>query len=318
MDFESLESRLLALHRAEEFDDALALLDEHEASLPHDAATLHYWRACLLARSGDRAGAIAVLQRALDAGYWYRRAGIESDDDFAPLHDDAAFSKIVRVCGELESRARRVGPPSPLVLEPDTPADASPALVAFHPAGSSPQRFAHHWEEAARAGWEVVLPCASNSVASDSYVWLDRDLRRLDVETARRALRDGLPDVAAAAGADVGRQVILAGFGQGGAVALLVSLLEGLRSPRVLVIGATARHAEAIDAVDIDAPVSKPRIHAVVGREDPGLEDTQEAMRRLEERSLDVTVEVREGLGHEFPPQFPLELRECLDGLASK
>lgn len=318
MDFDALKAQLLRLHRGGEFREALALLDEREASLPNDAVTIDYWRACLLARAGDGCEAISVLQRAVDAGHWYSGDRLEAEDDLAAARSEPAFAKILRACVELEARARRAGPPSPLVLEPEAPADSPPALVAFHPAASSPHRFAQRWAQAARAGWEVVLPCASNPVASDSYVWLDRDLRALDTEAARRALRDGLPSVEAAAGAEISRPVILAGFGQGGAVALLVALQEAVRSPHVLLIGATARHAEAVDAMTGDPSASPPRVHALLGEEDPQLEATQQALERLRERSLEVSVDLRPGLGHEFPPDFAGDLRACLEVLARR
>lgn len=69
------------------------------------------------------------------------------------------------------------------------------------------------------AGWLLAMPWAEHGLESDSHLWLDQDLQKLDVAASRRVGSQALQRLEHGFEFDAD-DLVLACFSQGGAVAL--------------------------------------------------------------------------------------------------
>lgn len=315
MDFDRLQADVFQLHAGEHYADALARVEEAAAALPEHAATLAYWRACLLARTGDHGGAVTILRERIDAGDWYAEEVLRTDEDLGELQGEASFEGIVAICAEREAHARAAGPQPPLVLTPDAVDIPAPLLLAFHRAASSPHRSAAQWRAAAEAGWLVSLPHGPRSLGSESRAWLTGDRQALDLDAAADEVNEALGHVRATRAVDTGR-VVCAGFAQGGAVALGLALRGAVDAVGVFAVGATFRLREVVDGLD-GAAEGLRRVHLLVGEGERHVDAAREAAAALDTCGIHASLDVRLGLGHAFPDGFADELPALLDGLVA-
>lgn len=164
-DFERAQAEILRLYRAGAWGEALAAVD---GLGPEHGAKAAFWRACLLARSGDAVGALAALDAAVAAGHWYADPAL-GDDDLAPLRDDPRF-RALAAASAANRRRYETSRREPLVV---APAGASQGtVVAFHRASGSPRRARPHWEAAVALGWRLVATptCGSTPRCSASML----------------------------------------------------------------------------------------------------------------------------------------------------
>jgi hypothetical protein len=94
---------------------------------------------------------------------------------------------------------------------------------------------------------------------------------------------------------------VLAGFAQGAAVALHLALAGAVAASGVLVVAATHRYGEILDALDRDPPDGLV-VRMVVGSEERHVDAARHAADRLAELGVDAALEIREGVGHVVPP----------------
>lgn len=311
MDFERIEARVFRLYGEEAFEEAAVWVDQLERDHPEHGGKLAFWKACLRSRAGDAKGALQTLRNAVDSGHWYSDASFE-DEDLALIRNESEFSRIVttsnRAREQYLSQYRDM-----VVIEPDgTPAGA---LIAFHRAAGTPIRSLHHWRSAAEVGWLLAMPWAEHVLESDSHLWLDQDLQNLDVAASRRVGSQALQGLQHEFGFGVD-QLVLAGFSQGGAVALLLAVDGTIPASRVLVIGSSLRYLEALDEMN-DARASNLRIHFLAGERERNIDTTRQVAERLEDQGVAVTVDIRPGLGHMLPEEFDSEVPKLLESLQS-
>jgi tetratricopeptide (TPR) repeat protein len=90
----TLSYRAAARMRQGRIDDAKADLDRAERLYSGSPVTL-FWRACLLARTGDGAGAIAILEQCAARGFSLAEQ-IKAAHEFDDLRDEPRLKKLVR------------------------------------------------------------------------------------------------------------------------------------------------------------------------------------------------------------------------------
>lgn len=289
MDFERAQAEVFRLHACGDYRKALAVV---EGLGPEHGAKAAFWRACLLSRAGDGDGALAALEGAVAGGHWYADAAL-ADDDLAAVRGEPRFAALTATSDANQAAYVERSRP-PLMVEAAGPGRGT--LVALHRASGSPARARPHWEAAAASGWRLVLPWAEHAVESDAHVWLDPTLSSLDRAAIRRVGR-ALP-------AGDG-PLVLAGFSQGAAAALVLSLEEEVAAAAVLVVGSTDRYEEAAAGARPPAGLA---IRFVIGEEERHFEAARRCAADLGRRGADVAVDVRPGLGHAFPGGWAAEL----------
>jgi hypothetical protein len=306
MDWDRTSSEVIRRYRTGEYDGALAIVDGAIDSMPEHMASLVWFRACLLAKSGQAKAALDELARAARSGFWYSTRKLDTEADLDPVRADSRFGVIRNEFVAREAVAT-VTPPE-LVDLPSLTGPPAGTLVAFHRAANSPARSMSHWSSAREAGWRVVLPSAPLLLGTEEAAWLTPDGRRLDLDAATTIATDKIrPRVLTEA------HLLAAGYAQGAAMALWLALTQALPIAAVLMVGATHRYRDVLEAYTGDATAL--RVHFVAGDGEIHVDVIDDACRQLSALGAACTVDIREGLGHVFPPVFEHELPRLLSAM---
>lgn len=309
MDFERIEARVFRLYGEEAFEEAAVWVDEVARDHPEHGGKLAFWKACLRSQAGDAEGALQALRDAVISGHWYSQASFE-DEDLVLIRNDSEFSRIVEASNKAREQYLAEGG-ALVVVQPD--GTAAGVVVAFHRAAGTPVRSLHHWEAAVEAGWLLAMPWAEHVLESDSRLWLDQDFQNLDLAASRRVGSQALDTLQHDYQVEAD-QLVLAGFSQGGAVALMLAVDGTIPASRVLVIGSSLRYLEALDEMSDDR-ASNLRIHFLVGGRERHTDTTRQVAEQLEDQGVAVTLDIRPELGHMFPEGFDSELPKLLEAL---
>ncbi len=309
MDWDRTAGAVVRLYRAGDLGGALVVVDDAIQSMPEHVASLVWFRACLLAESGQTEAALDELERAASSGFWYSARKLDTEADLDAVRADSRFG-VVRNEFVAREAVATAGPPELIDLPSvtDTPAGT---LVAFHRAANSPARSLPHWSSASEAGWRVLLPRAPLLLGTEDAAWLTPDGQGLDLDASTTIATDHVrPRLLTE-----GEFVVAAGYAQGAAIALWLALTQALPIAAVLMVGATHRYRDVLEAYTGDA--TDLRVHFVAGDGEIHVDVIDDACRQLSALGAACTVDVRQGLGHVFPPGFELELPRLLSTISS-
>jgi predicted esterase len=278
-------------------------------------AVHQYNLACVYSLNGDKAEAVECLGKSADKGF--REAALaETDPDLENIRAEPgyaeALARIKRNHAEQVTRiANLAAKAKPMVILPPGYRASRPAplVVALHPYGTSPDWIVSYWKETAKAiGAILVAPQAvrMNSLAT-GYRWGD-------VDEADAIVKLAMTDVLETYAIDRQR-VVLTGFSEGASVAHAL----GRRHPDLYtgVIPIAGRYTPPRESASRsrqgDGEIQIPRYYIMVGSADNLVNNNRQAARDYETAGLEVSLEVFDGLGHEFPPNHEAELRKALE-----
>lgn len=262
---------------------------------PYDP-TLHVERAAALMRLNRSKDAASELRAAVEGG-WDDADALRQNSSFAALADDAEFRVILDACASCAAEEVAVYVPPQL----DRRA-AAPLLIAFHGRGENPRRHLASWREPAnQLGLVVVAPRGPRRFgrSAAAYEWrASRDsAESSDVGTESLAL--ARKRAAECATIDESR-LILAGYSQGGAVALALLAADPARF-RGAVVQATAFGPRAAPAAGVTIH-GAPRIMIFAHELDRMAPESRAAFDAWSAAGADAQLELVAGSDHELPP----------------
>jgi predicted esterase len=292
---------------------ALAILAGAEAALPLHAGHISSWRAALLAELGRTDDALDALDAAVAAGCRYKAEWLRDDRRLAPLLGLARFDDIVDRAASRYARMQADARPSLEAFTPTTarPASGYPTLIALHGNNSNVGQTEPFWRSATELGWLVVLPQSGEiGTSPNSFTWNDRDRTLAEVEQHLRDLREqSLVDENA---------VVLAGFSMGGLQALALVLTRRFKARGVVSVGAYLPHIREFRPLIESGNAAGVRFYIVVGERDPsGFDGAKQLASELERAGVDVVLDARADLGHDYPPDMDETLRRALTFIGS-
>jgi hypothetical protein len=180
-------------------------------------------------------------------------------------------------------------------------------LVVLHGAGSDGADTAPHWQAAVDDGALLVAPNSSHRTTPTRRTWPDLMVGSHDVDRALAGL--DLP---------AGVPVVLGGASAGGRQAMLMTLTADPLAPqRFLVV------CPALGRIELDAGTMRRagargvRGHVVQGADDDLRADVSAKVAQLSDAGVDTTLEVIDGLGHDYPDDFAERLRAALARLVA-
>ncbi len=308
-DFWDLQEQVFTRHDEGRYADALALVDEHEDRWPERADRTVFWRACLLCRLGRVADALDVLQAAADRGMWWSEHALKGDVDLEPLWSETGFQRLaVAMRARQEEATRRatpvleVTPPEAWLAGEDV---ALPLLIGLHGRGEAVPAGGGPWRAAVELGWLVAQPQASTPISTTAYAWDDPARSEQEVLGHHaRLLADYTVDP---------DRVVLAGFSQGGTLALRLALSGALPARGVIAVcpsGGAA--AEQVASLVPQGAARRVRTYLVTGERDYALDSTRALGRALAAAGAPVGLVVEPHLGHRYPPDLPHVLERGL------
>ncbi len=301
MTYIRLLNQAIALYREERFQEAIDLVNRYGRTVSGNMAQIYNFQYAMTARGGQPNLAMAILQEAVDQGYWYSPEYLRSDDDLEPLRKLGAFDEIVEVCARREEEARRSATPQLRTVSED----GGVMVVALHGDQESNAISEPYWRPAADAGCIVALAQSSVESFSDAFVWNDSGKGAAELEQHLSSLRErfGVPP----------ERTVLAGFSAGCSV-ILRAVLDGKAKA-----GALLLVAPWLPELDQWAPrleaLKGTRVRIVVGdRDEDCLEGSMKLASLLDARAIKHEVRIVEGMEHDYPDG----LRDDVSALMSR
>jgi len=224
MDFHLFEAEFLRLYHAENYADAMNWLRLGGGQFPEKAATLYFWRACITTLLGQPDQAVAVLKEGFDLGYWWAERLLKGDSDLGSLQELPDFIELVARCEARHLEAEKGHPAEVLVYLPDPGFQPPyPLLLVLHGRSSTPEAITQPLLPVTGMGWMLAAVQSSQMLLPGAYAWDDYHCSRDDVRSMMDVVKVRFP-------VDNGR-IVLAGFSQGGGLALKLAL-SGVLKPR--------------------------------------------------------------------------------------
>jgi predicted esterase len=298
--FARLKRSVLADYQQQHYAQALALVNEALTALPAQRPRLLYWRACLTARLGERAEALASLAAALAEGAWFSRSELQ-DEALTPLQDDPDYRQLLQICGEREAAARAQAQPTLYLRKPSTMDPPCALLLALHGNQSSVREEGAYWEAAVHVGWLLALPQSSQLVSCDRASWTAWSQARQEVERHWEQLRrEYVLDE---------QRLVLAGFSRGAALAIALALSGACPATGFVAV------CPALRPEELPTPQPTCRVrrgYILVGELDPGWAASLTLVAALRQTGIACQLLSYPTLGHDFPPTFPSQLAGLL------
>lgn len=293
--FADLQARVLALRAAGEHAAAEALAAAEEHRHPAEWDRIAWWRICAAARTGRADDALVLLASVVDRGGWYPpERFLEEEKDFESLAGDARFAALVETCRTRRDRAAARSRPSLTLVAPATP-PPWPALVALHGNGETASAAVDAWGSVAASGRLLAAPQSGTPLGASRFAWSAATTGEITRHV--RALRD--------LGAIRDDDLILGGFDRGAFHALRLAL-TGPPSARGAIMVAPAMNT--IDELAGSLPAASARglrVAIVAGSADArAARAVPRVAAALRDAGIEVLVDLRDGLAHDYPDDF--------------
>ncbi len=218
-------------HQAKDYASAKPYYEKVFEFIPYEPSSRYQYARCL-AMLGDVDGSIRELTKAIEYGFNDPEAIAVQEPELAALREDPRLKDIVRAAREC--RSEKLALYKGVGVKEDKPA---PLLVVLHGLAEHPRVQLAYWKETAdRSGLILVAPYGPRRMGQMSYAWHRQGGRETDMDmTAAWRLIKKAIGVAKRKHRVDEDQIVLAGFSQGGALAL-----HCLSDPPVPVRGAIA------------------------------------------------------------------------------
>jgi predicted esterase len=303
---DQLFTEAFGLYQKKEYAEALDLLTREAARFPERDVRIQFWRACMASRMGETQQALAILQAAVGAGYWYSEPQMREDDDLQPLWNLPEYEWLVDVCLERFAAAQAGAKPQLTTVEPETGTGPRPLLIALHGNSSSAQDSSEYWRPAASAGWLVALPQSSLLGGPDVFVWNDWDLAEQEIVAHYRSLREQY---------DIDEErVVLGGFSMGAGLATWLALKGTPRARGFVAVAPYLPEKHDVASLLGKQEVQAKRGYVIIGAQDRQCYQIAQGLTGTL-RASGNPIELRKyaDLYHEYPTDFARILPRALD-----
>ncbi len=277
------------------YQEAIKVALFYLEKLPEKASRIRHWTALLYTKTGQYDSAVRILEDGLNEGLWWSNQAFSDFPEFDVLREREDFRRIVRR-GEEAKSAVLAGPkPEMMVLPPARPeSSVSPLLIAFHGRGANPTYIFPVLQPALAENIVLALPQSSQPLAANSFCW-DEDIRaEKDAVDAYIHARTKYPTDPA--------RIIVAGFSQGGDLAIRLALKQTFRSNGFIAVVPSCEFSNSPDLVDRAPTWIKGYI--LTGGEDEGVQGARELHQKMTKRGLSCELHIEEGIRHDLPGGF--------------
>lgn len=263
----------------------------------------------MAARIGKPELAVAILEDALQHGYWYGEQLMRHSPSWQSLQGTPDFERAAAIClerQEAEHPESRV-----FIREPEGGLQAGqryPLFIALHGNSEAATRALAGWEAVTSAGWLLAAIQSSQMGQSNSYGWFDLDLATRKIEGQYANLCEQYP-------IDT-RRVILAGFSGGGALALRLSLEGTIRARGFMLLGpaVTIETEEARRPLIQKGATRGLRGYVMLGREDVNVpqDEIRTLVTVLNGYGIPCGFETIPNIGHVYPVENAAMVKRAL------
>lgn len=305
--FAATRQRVFAAHQSGDYAAGMHLAEQAAADFPDRVDQPTYWLACFNALLGAHETALETLEDGERRGLWWAHELLENDPDLESIRGDPRFEAIVVASKEARAASVETLPSEPVVQIPQLgPPQAT--LVLIHGRSEAADDIAIRWAPAERA--LIVAPRSSQLSGMQTMQWDDVDRAEADV---RRGLQ-----LASAHAQVLARPMVVGGFSQGAGLAIWLAVMQRLDGLAgfIAVAPSAAWARELIDSAHLS--LHGLRGHISIGDLDPRLDDCKLLTQALRDAGAEIRLELVEGLGHDYPPDFADNLPDVLSWVGKR
>jgi len=306
-----IEEAAITLMEEEKFEEALALVEQTASKLQGREFEVSDLTMNILFEAGRTEEALSVWEKGLEEGFFY--FVIPRSDTFDGVRRNDRFRKLVARNNQLREIAQSESKPKYKVIKPASysPEASYPLVMIIHGGNQSIVKAMDRWDPTAIGG-DVIIAYVQSSWRADtkSYRW---DLGGVDIyslPTAQDEVLGLYQEIVGAYAVDTD-QVTLAGFSQGGNLALFMAA-EGTIPAKGFIAGCPATRTPVSLETARAAAARGIRGTIFVGAEDWTAASAETTASNFEEAGNPVNHIVMEDKGHEFPDNFDKVLREAV------
>jgi predicted esterase len=309
-EFRELSNRLFEFYNKRKYADALDVAVQAEKQFPDKSDLTQFWIACLQSRLEEYDNAVRTLRQALLTGVWWSEDWLLGDSDILPLQSREDFREILTECEKRRREAEANCKPGLTILTPSEyhTAGAYPLLIALHGRGNNDSDFATPWKAVLAKGMILAVPRSSQPMSSQTYRWDDLAKAEQEIVAAYSTVSNSCSIDA--------RKVILAGFSQGGALAIYLCLKRSLPSVGFAAVAPSlsiSPQGSEEWPTQIRSNKGKGlRGWLSIGDRDPHFENMKALRAEMDKVGLDCHFSIEEGLGHEYSKGFDQELGSAI------
>ena len=306
-----IEEAAITLLEEEKFEEALALVEQTAAKLQGREFEVSDLTMNILFEAGRTEEALSVWEKGLEEGFFY--FVIPRSDTFDGVRRNDRFRKLVARNNQLREIAQSESKPKYKVIKPASysPEGSYPLVMIIHGGNQSIVKAMDRWDPTVIGG-DVIIAYVQSSGRADtkSYRW---DLGGVDIyslPTAQDEVLGLYQEIVGAYAVDTD-QVTLAGFSQGGNLALFMAA-EGTIPAKGFIAGCPATSTPVPLETARAAAARGIRGTIFVGAEDWTAASAETTVSNFEEAGNPVNHIVMKDKGHEFPDNFDEVLREAV------
>lgn len=318
---ESESSRILRTHwpaaqqrfSAGEFDEALQHYQKVVGAVPHEPSSRFEIARCL-AMPNKPKKALESLALAVEFG-WEDVDRLNTASEFEELRNTAEFTRITeaaRACQNEEVllySGENIDPTKPVTV-----------IVLLQGLGAGPRAEIPYWKQVADdLNCVVVSPRATNRFAPMLFGWQREEVRDstsrdyFDIVAAKKRINTAIGHVKSNLEVEPS-QIILAGFSQGGGVALRCYGDQPERYQGVIAVCSLCQK-NGSDYWTKAAQRTGERVVVIAGEFDPLYLRSRDLIKELEEAGVAHRFLKIADHGHEYPTNYNGVLRDALQGL---
>ncbi|RPJ19871.1 MAG: hypothetical protein EHM33_29635 [Chloroflexi bacterium] len=291
--FRELTDQMMLLYAEGKFADALQLVEQNADRFPEQLARTTFWKMCLLSLYGRPDDVIYIFQKGLAAGLWWAESQF-LDTDLDAVRDLPEFKRLMAESNRKSIEMQAQIQPARTLLTPENASGELPLLIGLHGRNGHNDSHLEYWEVARQRGWLVLSPQSRQALYPGGYCWDDGE----------KGLRDILfhvDEVMKICNVDR-KRVIIAGFSQGGGMAIYAALSEKVGARGFIGIGTVMSELSLQNS--LASKVQSMRGYFVTGEKDHFLEKSREIQKVLKANNVQIAEEAHPDLGHAFPADF--------------
>jgi len=298
--FDAAIAKAQQAEESKNWDAAVAAYTRVLELVPHEITTL-FARARANARLGRTADALKDLTEAVENG-WNDVDPLLQNEEFTALRDDPRFKAIVEDTRKADAERFAIYVPSNVDCK-----QPRPLIVAFHGRGENQRYFLNTWTAAAeRMGAIIVAPRGIRRGGNKlTNVWEQPRASKgndIDLAACKKITDEAIAAVRAKCKIDE-KQIVLAGYSQGGAVALALLADEPARYAGAFV-AASLYKSPGLDAWQWAQKQHGLRVYLLCGEDDPLTPHSREAADEIRKAGGLALLIVEPGVGHEPPENY--------------
>ncbi|AZB42029.1 hypothetical protein CEF21_06830 [Bacillus sp. FJAT-42376] len=295
--FHDTEKKLISLFVQKEWDEAYALILQEEPKHPEKLHKFSFWKACVLCINHEPDQALEALQKAFNKGFWWNPDLLKCDQDLEPLRGKKAFNHLIDECEKRKEQAAKEAKPQ---IEFHGNQDPSAAIIVLHGRGGNMEDTIPYWmNERSVRDYLYAFPQSSQAAGYEAFGWDNREKATAEIKSVVKKITEKYPDV---------DRIILAGFSQGGKLAIELTLNGELEKTNEFYAVVPAIREEDLK-LNGRSGVSG---WIVTGTEDPFYEETIKMTKHLEEQKVPCRLTEYEGMPHTYPEKFSEHVQQSL------